>query len=204
MPSDCFMKNNVYKKVFAVLICLCLICLIGCGDKVGSALVSGAELKSSSYKLGDAMGDYTVTDVNGDSYTFSELLKTKKAIVLNFWFVNCGPCQMEFPYLQKAYDAYSDDIAILAINPTIDKESDIEKYATRNELSIPLVKGEEAWISAFALQGYPTTVVIDRYGSIAFTHMGAVTEDGVFEKIFEFFTTDNYKQTAITNISDIK
>ena len=203
MPSKCLMKNCVFKKIFILLVCICLICATGCGAPKPN-LVSGATLDSSSYSLGDYMGDYTVTDINGNSYVFSELLKTKKAIVLNFWFVNCGPCQMEFPYLQAAADSYSDDIVVIAINPTTDKENDIKNYATRNELSIPLVKGDEAWITAFGLQGFPTTVVIDRYGSIAFAHMGAVTESGVFEKIFKFFTADNYKQTTIKNISDIK
>ena len=196
------MIKNILFKIVVCVICISLITLCGCDNNIKHNLVSGAQLQSSSYKLGDSMGDYTLTDVNGTSYTFSELLKTKKAIVLNFWFINCGPCQMEFPYLQKAYDVYSDDIAVIAINPTSDKETAIEKYATQNELSIPLVKGEEAWITAFSLQGFPTTVVIDHYGYIAFSHMGAVTQEGIFEKVFEVFTSDNYKQATYSSLSD--
>ncbi len=197
------MKNRISSKFITVLLCCCMLCLSGC-DKGGNGLISNANLTTSSYNLGDYMGDYTVTDVNGVDHTFSDVLKDKKAIVLNFWFINCGPCQMEFPYLQKAADTYSDDVAVIAINPTTDKENNIKKYATQNELSIPLVKGEESWITAFGIQGFPTTVVIDRYGSVAFMHMGAVTEDGVFEKIFKFFTADGYKKTTINNIGDIK
>ncbi len=198
-----FMKNNVLKKLLLLSLCFCMLCVIGCGGQK-SKLVSDADLSSSSYALGDYMGDYTVTDIEGNSYTFSDLLETKKAIVLNFWFINCGPCQMEFPYLQAASDAYSDDVAVIAINPTDDKENSIKKYATQNKLQIPLVKGDVSWVTAFNLKGFPTTVVIDRYGSVAFMHMGAVTEEGVFEKIFEFFTSDGYKQTTVQNISDIK
>lgn len=202
MLSDACM--NSIKKIIALILVLCMICCVtGCGDN-SSGLISDADLSSSSYKLGDYMGDYTVTDINGNTHTFSDILKDKKAIVLNFWFINCGPCQMEFPYLQTAYDTYSDDIAVIAINPTTDKEDKIKKYAIQNELSLPFVKGDESWITAFNLQGFPTTVVIDRYGCIAFMHMGAVTEDGVFEKVFEFFTADGYKQTTVNSINDIK
>lgn len=197
------MKSIFFKRFFALLLCFSLISICGCADN-GSGLIADAELSATSYNLGNYMGDYTVTDVEGNSYTFSELLKTKKAIVLNFWFINCGPCQMEFPYLQTAYNTYSDDIAVIAINPTTDKQEKIQKYATQNELTIPLVKGEEDWITAFGIQGFPTTVVIDRYGSVAFIHMGAVTEDGVFEKIFKFFAADGYKQTIVNSINDIK
>lgn len=198
-------KSKLFYKITALVICISLSLLtVGCADKSDGGLVDGAQLSESSYTLGDYMGDYTVTDVAGTSYTFSELLKTKKAIVLNFWFINCGPCQMEFPYLQTAADVYSDDIAVIAINPTSDKDKGIIKYASQNNLSIPLVKGEEAWISALGLQGFPTTVVIDQYGSVAFMHMGAVTQNGIFEKIFEFFSDENYEQTTINNINDIK
>lgn len=201
MLSNVFMNNNIRRILAVLLVGSMLLCLVGCGDN-GGGLVSNATLASSSYKLGDYMGDYTITDINGNTHIFSEILKDKKAIVLNFWFVNCGPCQMEFPYLQKAYDEYSDDIAVIAINPTTDKETEIKKYATQNELSIPLVKGEEAWITAFALRGFPTTVVIDRYGIVAFSHMGAVTQEGVFEKVFEEFASDRYKKSTYQSIND--
>ena len=196
------MKNLL--KIISITLCFVILCFTsGCGS-VKANLTQNPSLADSSYRLGDYMGDYTVTDVNGNSYTFSQLLETKKAIVLNFWFINCGPCQMEFPYLQKAYNSYIDDVEIIAINPVDKKASSIEKYAKQNELTIPLAVGEEAWATAFGLKGFPTTVVIDRYGSVAFMHMGAVTQDGVFEKIFEYFTADNYKQTTIKNISDIE
>lgn len=202
MLSDACMNN--IKKIITLILCLCMICCVtGCGDN-SSGLISDANLSSSSYKLGDYMGDYTVTDINGNTHTFSDILKDKKAVVLNFWFINCGPCQMEFPYLQTAADTYSDDIAVIAINPVDSKTASIEKYAKQNELTIPMAVGDEAWVTAFGLQGFPTTVVIDRYGSIAFMHTGAVTEDGVFEKIFEFFTADGYKQTTVNSINDIK
>ena len=150
------------------------------------------------------MGDYTVTDINGKTHTFSEILKEKKAIVLNFWFINCGPCQMEFPYLQKAANMYSDDVAVIAINPVDEKDDDIKKYASQNNLTFPVVKGEDAWINAFSIQGFPTTIVIDRYGCVAFSHMGSITEEGLFEEIFEFFTNDKYNKTTIKMTSDFE
>ncbi len=195
---------KILLKIISITLCFVLLCFAsGCGSAKAD-LTENPSLADSNYSLGDYMGDYTVTDVNGNSYTFSELLETKKAIVLNFWFINCGPCQMEFPYLQKAYNSYIDDIEIIAINPVDKKASSVEKYAKQNELTIPLAVGEEEWATAFGLKGFPTTVIIDRYGCIAFMHTGAVIEDGVFEKIFDYFTADNYKQTTIKNISDIE
>lgn len=201
------MNKSVTKIIFSLILCLCFLFLSACSeekDKNNNNLIANPVLSESSYALGNYMGDYTVTDVNGNEYTFSKLLESKKAIVLNFWFINCGPCQMEFPYLQAAADKYNDDIVVLAINPTDDREKNIQKYATQNEITIPLIKGDIAWNYALDIRAFPTTVVIDRYGRVAFSHVGAVTVEGVFEKIFAFYTSDDYTKTTIKNINDFK
>ncbi len=199
-----YMKKYFLRVVSTTICLVIVITLVGCKDqKTKVSLVDNPSLSLCDYKLGDLIANHSLTDVNGNTYKFSEIFKEKEAIVLNFWFINCGPCQMEFPYLQAASDAY-DDVMVFAINPTDDKPKDIQKYAVQNNLSLPMIKGEQDWITAFSLQGFPTTVVIDRYGKIAFSHMGAVTEDGVFEKIFEFFVNEDYEHTTIKNISEIK
>ena len=106
--------------------------------------------------------------------------------------------------MQAAADKYSNDIAVLAINPTDDRENQIKNYAINNGLSLPFIKGEQEWISAFSLQGFPTTVVIDRYGKIAFSHVGAVTEEGIFEDMFKYFVSDDYKHSIVENINEFK
>ncbi len=176
-----------------------------------AASLQEGTIADHSLSLGDMMCDFSV--MAGDpsvtsstlttEYTLSELLKTKKAVVLNFWFENCGPCRAEFPYLQKAYEAYAEDIEVLAINPYDGTAASVLTYAANLGLTFPVVKGEEAWQSAMKLTAYPTTVVIDRYGMIALIHKGAVTQEGVFEQLFAYFTSENYVQKTVRNISDL-
>ena len=157
------MKNiTIFTRMIAVSLCVCLaILVVGCNNKPKAQLINDAILSESNYKLGDYIGDYSVTDINGNTYTFSQLLAEKKAIVLNFWFINCGPCQMEFPYLQNAYNQYADDVAVIAMNPVDAKEKNIQKYANDNALTLPLAKVESEWATAFGVNSYPTTIVID-------------------------------------------
>lgn len=177
--------------------------------KIASHLRKGG-IADCTVSLGDMMCDFTVTagDTSVTSsalaaeYTLSELLKTKKAVVLNFWFENCGPCRAEFPYLENAYKEYADDIEVLAINPYDGTAKSVQTYAANLGLTFPVVKGDDVWASAMNLTAYPTTVVIDRYGMIAMIHKGAVTETGVFEKIFAYFTADDYVQQTVRNLSD--
>lgn len=196
-------------KFFCILFCaLFILSCAGCGNKATpepqASLVADALLEESRYSLGDSMGDYSVTDVNGVTYKFSEILKDKKAIVLNFWFINCGPCRMEFPYLNEAYEAYKEDIEVIAINPVGDSEADVKAFAEEMTLSFPVAVGDEAWNQAVNIQGYPTTMVIDRTGTVSFVHTGYIDSTETFERVFEFFTKDDYTPTLVENISDIK
>lgn len=151
--------------------------------------------------LGDTMLDFSVTASDGTVYTLSELLEQKDAVVLNFWYRDCSPCNLEFPYLQAAYEAYSDKIEILALSP-YDKNEDIAAFKEDKGLTFPMAECDAGWENIFGLV-YPTTVVIDRNGEICLIHNSYVDETGVFEKIFSFFTAEDYQQTFLEDLSQI-
>ena len=172
---------------------------------------------ASSYDLGDVMYDFTLTDINGDDYKLSELLKTKDMVMLNFWYVGCSNCAMEFPYVNDVYDAYKDDIEILAINDYPDDTlEDVKKYSEYlntywgvfnegEELKMPLFKvgnnEDDLTLSKFDSNGYPTTIIIDRYGVVVMVEVGAVLGESKWKNVFDRFVGDNYKQELITDPS---
>ena len=161
------------------------------------------DISDIQFELGDVFYDFTVTDYNGETYKLTELLAEKKAVILNFWFLNCGPCRMEFPYLEEAYKLYSDDIEVLALNPIDGTDKNVAEFADEMGLSFPMGVCGLEWESGMQLTAYPTTVVIDRFGTIAMVHKGYITETEVFSNIFEFFASDDYVQTIVNDISDI-
>ena len=59
------------------------------------------------------------------------------------------------------------------------------------------------WEKSMGITGYPTTVVIDRYGTVAFIHTGMMTETEEFSKVFAYFTSEDYEQTLIESLDDI-
>ncbi len=156
------------------------------------------------FRLGDPMMDFTFTDVDGVSHTASEVLKQKRALVLNFWYTTCEPCAMEFPYLQSAYAAYQDTVALLAVSPyESDTPEKIKAFRDSKSLTMPMVDADEVGASRMNLLAYPTTVVIDRYGFIAFSHEGSITEQGLFEKLFAFYGAENYVQVVTSDLAEL-
>lgn len=166
--------------------------------------MADGDLANITYALGDVMMNFSVTDVDGKVWVLSELLQEKQAVVLNFWYLQCAPCKAEFPHLQEAYEKYSDKIAVLALNPINDDREGIANYALENGLTFPMAYCDPAWEQAMQLTAYPTTVIIDRFGTIALIHKGSVDEAKVFEDAFEFFSAEDYEQTTVENIKDLE
>ena len=166
-----------------------------------SSLITG-EPMGSSLKAGDVMYDFTVTTPDGTKFTLSEVLAEKKLVLLNFWYVGCSWCVEEFPYMQQAYEQYSDDVAIIALNPT-DNDSAISLFQSQYGLSFPMASCPTAWTQSFGIHGYPTSVFIDRYGVISLVEEGAITSLRPFTHAFEHFTADAYQQGIYGNLGEL-
>ena len=110
---------------------------------------------------------------------------------------------MEFPYLQAAYETAPESLELIALNPMDATDETLSAFAKENGYTIPFVCADTMWIDRMGNPSYPTTVVIDRYGTVAMVHRGYITENGVFEKIFEYFTAEDYTRTVVTSYEDI-
>lgn len=154
---------------------------------VNTEIIKNYEKLPNSLSVGDIMYDFTFTDLDGNSYTLSQVLESKKMVLLNFWYSTCAPCKQEFPALNKVYLANQENALVLGLNTT-DKNFSSFKNTFDPALSIPLCKADLEVESLFA-QGYtgnwgaPATVVIDQKGIVAFVHVGIMTE-AEFESLF--------------------
>lgn len=156
-----------------------------------------------TFSLGDQMLDFTIVDTDGVEHTLSEILKTKKAVMLNFWFIECQPCNLEFAYMVEAYEKYSDDIEILAMNPVNTDEAAIAAFKEQMGLTFPVAMVDPMWADMMKVLAYPTTVIIDRFGNISLVHTGMIEDTKTFEQVFKYFASVDYESNAVTNIEHI-
>ena len=176
------------------------------GESTKIVLGANPTYSPTEYKLGDVMANFTLTDIYGNEYELYDLLGEKKAIMLNFWFTTCPPCKAEFPPLNTSYNKYKNDIEILAVNDTVNTVAMIKAFDDSFALDMPLCKteyGSAVSLSRFDSQGYPTTVIIDRYGIVSFVHVGAVTSVSYWDALFDFYTKDDYVQTLLNDFNEI-
>ena len=119
---------------------------------------------------GNPAPDFSVEDISGKKYSLAEL--KDKVIVLNFWFIQCQPCVMEMPELNKLVEEYKGkDVVFLAISGMDSKEA-IEEFLTEKEFNYNIVASGGQVAQKYGVRGFPTSIIIDKKGVVVAEHSG--------------------------------
>ncbi len=167
-----------------------------------SQLVADESLSGATLGLGDVMYDFTLATPGGETIKLSEMLKEKEMVLLNFWYTDCSWCVTEFPLMQQAYEQYSEKVGIIGLDP-MDEDMEISTFQAQMGLTFPLVKCPIGWAATFGVAGYPTSIIVDRYGVICHVESGAITSLRPFISLFDTFTGDDYQQKLYTSLDEI-
>ena len=128
--------------------------------------------------------DFTLKDLQGKDLTLSSL--RGKYVVLDFWGSWCGWCIKGIPEMKKYYAKYKGKMEILGIDCR-DTEEKWKEAVEKHELPWLHVRneGNPDVSTLYAIEGYPTKIVIDPEGNIAKIVVG---EDPAFyEYLDELF-----------------
>ena len=109
--------------------------------------------------------DFTLNDLNGKPLTLSSL--RGKYVVLDFWGSWCGWCIKGFPEMKEAYAKYKGKVEFLGISCR-DTEKRWKAAVAKHQLPWLNVLNEgDVDVSAlYAVEGYPTKIVINPEGKI--------------------------------------
>ncbi len=170
-----------------------------------SKVIEQSTPSNKLYVTGDVMYDFSATNpssvvdgvtVAGKTVSLAEYLNTgdKKAVILNFWYTGCSWCDTEFPIMNEAYNEYKDDIAIIALDPVDKTQNDVISWRDRLKLDFDMALDTARVADHFTINGYPTTVVVDRYGVVSEIHTGAILSKSEWTDMFAKYASDDYRQ----------
>ena len=113
-----------------------------------SKVIDNMDLDGVEYKVGDIMRDFELTTIDGKTWKLSEVLKDKKAAVLNFWYTTCTYCIGEFPHMENAYNTYKDKLGLIAINgnsqeDVFDVKSFVDEFKDRYYAYYPVADAND-------------------------------------------------------------
>ncbi len=124
-------------------------------------------------EVGMTCPDFEVPLYGGGTFALSQT--RGKIVVLNFWATWCSPCCSELPYFERLWEAYPDDVALVAIHSELITD-DVESYIAEMGYRMPFALDETGAVLE-ALGGstmLPQTVILDRDGTIAYNRIGSM------------------------------
>jgi outer membrane lipoprotein-sorting protein/peroxiredoxin len=126
-------------------------------------------------KVGSDAPAFRVATPNGAPISLGEALRGHRALLINFWFVDCPACHDEFPKLQNLYSTLKTKGLGLVSIDNGDQPAAIEKFAKESMISFPIgINGQGAHdlLGPYGVVAFPTNYLIGPDGKIVVSQVG--------------------------------
>lgn len=133
--------------------------------------VAAIATATSAAGVGDPAPAFALHDANGGTVTLDAL--RGQVVYVDFWASWCGPCRRSFPWMNELQRRYGGrGLTIVAIN--VDKNiADAARFLERNPAQFAIAYDQAgATPLAYAVQGMPSSYVIDARGKVVDVQQG--------------------------------
>ena len=135
-------------------------------------------------ELGALAPNFALQTPEGETFSLSDF--RGQPVLVNYWATWCGPCRVEMPAIQAAYEAHKDDgFVVLAVNHTsTDSVPNIIEFREELDLQFPILVDDGSDVNkAYGVRAYPSSFFIDENGLIQAVHFGPITEGQLNENL---------------------
>ena len=120
--------------------------------------------------------DFTVYDLEGNEVHLTDFFG--KPIIVNFWASWCGPCKMEMPDFDAAYNTYKDDIVFLMVNMTDGSRETVEvasEFIADSGYTFPVYYDTQYSAAiTYSVASLPTSYFLNEKGELVAHAKGAI------------------------------
>ena len=123
---------------------------------------------------GEVAPSFSLWGLDGNQHRLADY--RGKRVVLNFWATWCGPCRIEMPVLQDAYERLKNsDVVVIGIN-VAEEDTLARDFADKLKITFPILLDSDKTVTTqYRVVGLPTSFFIDTQGAIRAVHVGALT-----------------------------
>lgn len=135
--------------------------------------------------------DFTVEDGDGNAVSLSDF--AGKPVIVNFWATWCGPCQLEMPYFDAAWQEYGDRIEFMMVNLTDgfqDTVEGVKAFVEDAGYTFPVYYDTEySGAQAYGVYSIPMTIMVDADGNLFYGTIGTLSEETLESAILSLLAT---------------
>jgi thiol-disulfide isomerase/thioredoxin len=123
--------------------------------------------------IGKKAPSFELQDMNGNEVSTRDF--KGKVVILDFWAVWCGPCQISLPFFQSLADKYASkglEVVGLHVEDRIPPVEEVKQYLERRKVSYTNLVSTTKVDDKYLVYAMPTTYILDRKGRVAEAHVG--------------------------------
>jgi thiol-disulfide isomerase/thioredoxin len=95
-----------------------------------------------------------------------------KVLVINFWATWCGPCHALEPIYEKLAARYAGNAGVVFLSANCDEDESLVKPYLAERKSRSNEVFADGWDESFAVDSFPTVLIVDRDGKVVFRANG--------------------------------
>jgi peroxiredoxin len=138
-----------------------------------SAIDVSADASGGPPRVGFAAPDFALIGLDGQSVSLSEW--RGRPVLINFWATWCGPCEVEMPTIQAAYEAHQENgLMVLAI-AVDDSAENVQRFFDEHDLTFQPLMDDGNVSRVYQVFGLPTSFFVGSDGKIGAVHTGLLT-----------------------------
>lgn len=138
--------------------------------------------------IGSPAPAFESVDTEGRGFTLAEAIK-EKPVLLVFWSLFCGTCRDELPILEQEKPKYVDQVQFVTVNlDEAPRAKTVKGFAKQQGFTFRMllnkIEGREFLIDqTFKVKATPALYLVNRDGTIAYGHYGAINPEELAEVI---------------------
>lgn len=126
--------------------------------------------ESTVFYTNQKIKSFKTTDINGNKIDLKAL--EGKIVVLNFWFIKCGPCRKEMPELNQLVDSFQTNENVVFLAVALDDRNSLNEFLKENPFRYTIIDNGRFIVDKYGVRSFPTHVILNTDGKVYFHTSG--------------------------------
>ena len=154
-------------KLKQTALVLTVLAAAGCLPAGQAGMSSPESVDSSSARDSGSAPSFTLQDPQGKTVSLEEMLKSHKAVLLNFWATWCPPCREEIPDLIRLQNEYgAKGFTVIGVDVG-ESPAKVSTFMSKMGINYPIALDRDQQVAAqYGIVGIPTSYLVASDGRI--------------------------------------